>query len=77
MRILQKFAHDNSGAITVEFVVLGAVVTSVSIGVLLILAPGFNARATEDSAGIATTEERNQTAIDLMLEGVENETASD
>lgn len=74
MNTVQKFLKDESAAITVEFVIMGAAITAISIAVLLLISDGLNFRSTTDSTLIADTD-RNATAIELMEDAAADEQA--
>ncbi|UPH71456.1 hypothetical protein LGT41_0001165 [Abyssibius alkaniclasticus] len=52
MNFLKKFSRDDAGAVTVDWVVLTAVMVVMGVGVIAIFAPGANSSANEVSAAI-------------------------
>ncbi len=80
---IASFIEDESGAGTVEFVLLGGAVTAVVIAGLIIFAAGgdgeegLNAVANEQSGLIATTDQRKDPVIDAINAGIAAETSHD
>ncbi len=50
---MQRFLNDESGAITIDWVVLTAALTGIAIATVAVIQPGFNGAADTMSAGLA------------------------
>jgi len=56
LEMLKCFSRSNSGAVTVDFVTITAVIVGFGMGVLLIVAPGINSRASTITPVIQSSE---------------------
>ena len=55
VKFLKKFFRDESGAVTVDWVVLTAAMVGIAISVVSLLEPGLNSAADDVSGAITTT----------------------
>lgn len=55
MSILNKFHRDETGAVTVDWVVLTAAIMLMGVGVIAIFQPGANSSANAVSSAITST----------------------
>ena len=55
MKLFTKFANDESGAVTVDWVVLTAAVVGIAIAVAFTIEQGLNAAATDIGEALTNT----------------------
>lgn len=54
MNVFTSFAKDESGAVTVDWVVLTAAIVGIALAVIAVIKPGINAAATKINTDLGT-----------------------